>query len=353
MNDRAFDYDVCLSFAGEDRSYVEQVAASLKALGVAVFYDRYEQLDLWGKDLYVHLDEIYRQKARFCVVFVSKHYSSKLWTSHERKSAQARAFAENREYILPARFDDTEVPGILPTVGYVSLKGLPPESFARLIKCKLDGKTEDKPLHPAVSYRRIFYEGFDRGPLSQKEIKERFGDLWLVGKKGHWRGAITKGAYSVTNLHGADACLTNQVRYFEPADRQIDLADCRASVRVRISSPNDAHSGAGLLFRAQDGASAYYAFFLHPGNSVSLAEMQRGKLKFLWSTEIPEVVPEAFVTLKAIGRGAGVYFYVAETLVHSLNDAALLKGNTGTIALSIGRFEFDDFSIYLPRPNDS
>ena len=59
----AFEFDVCFSFAGEDRAYVEEVAAKLKSLGVTVFYDRYEQAALWGKDLYVHLDEVYRTKA--------------------------------------------------------------------------------------------------------------------------------------------------------------------------------------------------------------------------------------------------------------------------------------------------
>src|SRR6266403_774201 len=42
-----YDYDVTLSFAGEDRDYVEQVAAALYALGIRVFYDRYEAVDLW------------------------------------------------------------------------------------------------------------------------------------------------------------------------------------------------------------------------------------------------------------------------------------------------------------------
>lgn len=45
-------YDVALSFAGEDRKYVEAVAVELKKLGIQVFYDKFETTDLWGKDLY-------------------------------------------------------------------------------------------------------------------------------------------------------------------------------------------------------------------------------------------------------------------------------------------------------------
>src|SRR6266567_4003689 len=95
-----FDYDVALSFAGEDRASAESLAEELKTRGLKVFYDRHEQAELWGKDLYQHLQTIYRDKARFCVVFVSESYSRKLWTRHELRLAQERAFRENREYIL-------------------------------------------------------------------------------------------------------------------------------------------------------------------------------------------------------------------------------------------------------------
>ncbi len=129
------EYDICLSFAGEDRDYVERAAAALHALGVKLFYDKYEQTSLWGKNLYQHLDEVYRKRAAYCVVFISQNYSLKLWTKHELRSAQARAFEENREYILPVRLDDTELPGILPTTGYVS--NLSPEELAELVLQKL------------------------------------------------------------------------------------------------------------------------------------------------------------------------------------------------------------------------
>lgn len=131
-------YHVALSFAGEDRPYVEKVATALRAEGVDVFYDMFEEADLWGKDLYAHLSDVYQNLALFTVMFVSQAYESKLWTTHERKSAQARAFSDSKEYILPAKFDDAiEVPGLLKTTGYVSLKKKSPEQLATLIVQKL------------------------------------------------------------------------------------------------------------------------------------------------------------------------------------------------------------------------
>jgi TIR domain len=133
----AYQYDVCLSFAGEDRDYVEKVARELRAHGVRVFYDRYEVAELWGKDLYEHLTYVYSNAARYCVLFVSRHYAEKVWTNHERRSAQERAMTEHHEYILPARFDDTEVPGLRSTVGFVDLQVLTPEELVELIEQKL------------------------------------------------------------------------------------------------------------------------------------------------------------------------------------------------------------------------
>ncbi len=135
-------YDVALSFAGEDRIYVERVAAELRAYGVKVFYDKYEETTLWGKNLYTYLSEVYKDKAYFTVMFISAAYKQKLWTNHERESAQARAFEESREYILPAKFDDSvEVPGVLSTIGYISLRKLLPEDFAKKIVAKLQDST--------------------------------------------------------------------------------------------------------------------------------------------------------------------------------------------------------------------
>jgi TIR domain len=112
-------YDVAISFAGEQREEARAIAECLKGAGIEVFFDEYNDADLWGKDLYEHLSDVYQNQAQYCVILVSRAYADKVWTTHERRSAQARALREKREYILPVRFDDTELPGLLPTVGYL------------------------------------------------------------------------------------------------------------------------------------------------------------------------------------------------------------------------------------------
>lgn len=130
-------YDVALSFAGENRAYVEEVAARLRDAGVAVFYDKFEEVELWGKDLIEHLQNIYQNEAEYCVLFASEHYITKPWPRHERRSAQNRALVAKEEYLLPARFDDSTVPGLPPSIGYVDLRELTPAEFADLILKKI------------------------------------------------------------------------------------------------------------------------------------------------------------------------------------------------------------------------
>jgi hypothetical protein len=104
---------------------------------VSVFYDSFENVNLWGKDLYEKFDDIYRKQAKYCVMFISRHYAEKLWTNHERKSAQARAFKENKEYILPVKLDDTELPGIRETIGYLDLRKMSIDELVTITRRKL------------------------------------------------------------------------------------------------------------------------------------------------------------------------------------------------------------------------
>jgi hypothetical protein len=143
-----FTYDVALSFAGEQRTYVQKVATALRHRGIRPFYDDYEKATLWGKDLYEHLDWVYQKAARYCVLFASEDYARKVWTTHERRSAQARALTSNQEYVLPVRFDDCEIPGLRPTISYIDGLATRPAKLAKLIAAKLGPRLREKFFPP-------------------------------------------------------------------------------------------------------------------------------------------------------------------------------------------------------------
>ena len=133
------NFDVAISFAGTERELAEKLAEILRAAGIAVFYDSFYPEHLWGKNLTAFLDEIYRKRAKFCVVFVSAEYKDRKWTIHELRSAQAKALEQKGdEYILPVKVDDTELDGLPPNVAYVGIS-LGIEKIADLLIKKLRG----------------------------------------------------------------------------------------------------------------------------------------------------------------------------------------------------------------------
>jgi formylglycine-generating enzyme required for sulfatase activity len=130
-------WDVALSYDTTHRSYVSQVADALRTRGVACFYDEEEQVGLWGKYLTEELPRIYGEDAAAVVVFVSSEYMARDWTRLERRVALSTAIRERGEYILPARFDDTVLPGALSDMVAVDLRQYKPAAFANLVVDKL------------------------------------------------------------------------------------------------------------------------------------------------------------------------------------------------------------------------
>jgi hypothetical protein len=131
------EIDVALTYASEQKAYVELVAVTLERRGVNVFYAPFEQAGLWGEDLIPYLERVYKELAKLCVMFISKAYVEKAWPSHERRSALAKQLVSQAVYILPVRFDDTPVPGLSDTIAYLRAEDYDAETLAEMIEAKL------------------------------------------------------------------------------------------------------------------------------------------------------------------------------------------------------------------------
>lgn len=126
-----YDYDISISFAGENRSIAEQIARILQEYSINVFYDKFEQYDLIGKDLATHLPDIFSKRARYCVVLISKYYPQKKWPSNiELPAVRDRSFQQDGDYILPILLDDTSIPGLPSTIGCLDLRNTSVENIA-------------------------------------------------------------------------------------------------------------------------------------------------------------------------------------------------------------------------------
>lgn len=136
-DEHGFDYDVALSFSGTDREYAERLADQLRLNDVAVFYDRSEQANLWGRNLQLHLAELYRLRAQYCIVVVSANYMTSRWTKVELEAALAHEFERGNTYILPIKLDETELGPLLPTRGYLDARQETLDDVVALVKSKL------------------------------------------------------------------------------------------------------------------------------------------------------------------------------------------------------------------------
>ncbi|HVT17234.1 MAG TPA: TIR domain-containing protein [Thermoanaerobaculia bacterium] len=108
------DFQVALSFASEQRPLVMGVAERLAAaLGRdQVFYDRYHEAELARLDLDLYLQEVYHERSRLLVVFLSKDYDRRDWPALEWRAVRDLIKQRARDRIILVRVDDTAVPGV-------------------------------------------------------------------------------------------------------------------------------------------------------------------------------------------------------------------------------------------------
>lgn len=168
-------FDIAISFAGEDRRIAEQLASELKVRGLKVFFDTDEQANILGESLPEYLIHVYKDSARYCVVLVSSAYVRKRWTRHEWRAAQARALDDvDRTYILPVRLDESDLPGLLPTTAYISTRDRSIAEIADLIAAKTSSDVElDRQLRSAQDAFKV--GEFDRA--YRILTQERLDDL--------------------------------------------------------------------------------------------------------------------------------------------------------------------------------
>ena len=128
-------FQVALSFPGEYRDYVSQVAAILgQKLGQdAVFYDQWYTAELARPNMDTHLQAIYHDHAELIVPFLCADYERKQWCGLEWRAIRDLLKKRQDNDIMPLRFDDTEIPGLYGIDGYIDLRRHTPEQIAGFV----------------------------------------------------------------------------------------------------------------------------------------------------------------------------------------------------------------------------
>ncbi|WP_338588217.1 TIR domain-containing protein [Paenibacillus sp. Y5S-9] len=184
-----YEYDVALSFAGEDRGYVEIIAKELESRGIKVFYDKFEEATLWGKDLHQYLDYLFGKGAAFCVMCISEMYIKKSWCNLERNSAIQRQ-NDGGEYILPVCLDLTRIEGITDRFGYLEARNYSPVQLVETIINKINTrKDEERPQFQKKIQKK------PEGPFfvfHANNQHPRFGRIWHELLGGSYKHTFLK-----------------------------------------------------------------------------------------------------------------------------------------------------------------
>ena len=107
-----YRFEIALSFAGEIRDIVEQVATLLNnEIGnEKVFYDNWFKSEIAGFDADTYLQDIYAKDSLLVVPFFSRSYDSKSWPHVEwRAIRSALCKSSNRQRLFPLSFGDVEI----------------------------------------------------------------------------------------------------------------------------------------------------------------------------------------------------------------------------------------------------
>ncbi len=146
LQDSPGKFDVAFSLAHEQHQYVDKVFEYLdqNAKDLKVFYyrDEGQEIILWGKNQIEHLQKVYRDLSTHVIIFISADYVKKRWAKHEWHSVQEAILDRPEEYLLPARFDNTELPGLHKTINYIDLSNKTPDEFAKMIFQKIQSLKE-------------------------------------------------------------------------------------------------------------------------------------------------------------------------------------------------------------------
>jgi hypothetical protein len=104
-----YEWEVALSFAGENRKLAEYINDRLTFLDVPVFYDAHFEANYLGKTWSAQFKEIFGEKSRYVVCILDKHHSEKIWPTFEREIFTPRVASGT---VIPIFLDDTKFVGI-------------------------------------------------------------------------------------------------------------------------------------------------------------------------------------------------------------------------------------------------
>jgi hypothetical protein len=137
---KTHNFDVALSFPGESRILVKEIAANLERLigKNAYFYDENYVSQLARPSLDLLLQDIYGNRSKLVVVFVGADYQTKDWCGIEFRAIRDIISRRQADRVMFIRTDDGPVEGVFANDGYVDARRFNPLELANFIKERVE-----------------------------------------------------------------------------------------------------------------------------------------------------------------------------------------------------------------------
>lgn len=105
----SYEYDVAISFAGENRSLAKHIAKQLESLDITVFFDEMFEANFLGHAWTKVFKEIFSEKSRLVLCLLDSYHAQKIWPTFEREHFIPRVADQS---VIPVYLDDTKFVGI-------------------------------------------------------------------------------------------------------------------------------------------------------------------------------------------------------------------------------------------------
>ena len=199
----------------------------------------------------------------------------------------------------------------------------------------------DQPLDLSsltVAHRETFDPGMDPGKI--------FWGVLDLGKKENdpWTGLLGKRGYELIHTGRPGA-----VRYYfrQRLDAQHDSTLSEQALSVEVSGQFDGEiAGAGLLYAFDPETKQYLAFVKGKGNAYAIYQKNQDGLRKIFGGKSTAIHPAPPDQLAIAPRGNTINFYINGTHIATIKDKSTPTGAAGLIAISAGRFVFDNFTLY-------
>lgn len=128
-------FKVALSFPGQKRTFIQQVADLLAhEFGrPQILYDKYHAAEFARPNLGMSLPKLYREESELVVYFVCKDYVENDWTQLEWRAIMDMIKHKQYDALMHFKFDLTEMDGIFSIDGYIEINGQTPQQICDLI----------------------------------------------------------------------------------------------------------------------------------------------------------------------------------------------------------------------------